>query len=784
MVESVNGPRPLTNGSKRNADAMMADHMNGEPPKKKLANGPSKMKFPKYREFLSWYNIPFDEKWTKREWPNKRITQAPRWCTVDLRDGNQALINPMNHDKKLRFLNHLLSLGFKDIEVGFPAASQTDFDFCRYIIDNSLLPDDVYIQVLTQCREPLIKRTIEALAGAKNVVVHFYNSTSELQRRVVFEKSREGIKALALEGAKLVKRMADEQLVPLGCNVRYEYSPESFTGTELDFALDVCNDIVKVLAPKPGDKAIINLPSTVEMSTPNVYADQIEWMCAHFEDREKVIVSCHPHNDRGCAVACAELAVLAGADRVEGCLFGNGERTGNVCLVTLAMNLFSQGIDPELDFSNIQESIDVAEYCNELKVHERHPWAGSLVYTAFSGSHQDAIKKGINKMKSSCETWEVPYLPIDPLHIGRTYEAVVRVNSQSGKGGIAYILEQDFGITLPKDAQMEFSPVIQEITDRTGVEITPAKIYETFTSHYIKQEAGYALLDFELSTKLVAVVELESYGIFGLPKLLQTELVVLCKPLKERQDCYQTFKDNFVGVKTPVDLLEYEVSGTAEVVINATMNFEGKRKAITGKGNGPIDAYLNALNTEYEGGFKLQSYVEQNLQGGAGSDAICFISISHKDGSPQFGVGINANTTCAALLAATVAANRAMSVKETAPTSVEALDSMCSISATIQRKGQKTSVLGTGVGPIAAFISGLRTYFEDARELEMHEYSQCVRGSVKEVKDREAVCAISCSIDGASTKKKRRYGIGVDANTSTASAKAVLSSLNLLVNAR
>lgn len=747
------------------------------------ANAKSQMAFAKYREFLDWYKIPFDDKWKERRWPTKRVTQAPRWVTVDLRDGNQALINPMNHDKKHRMFNHLVAIGFKEIEVGFPAASQTDFDFCRKIIDDKSIPDDVYIQVLTQCRESLIKRTIEAVAGAPNVILHIYNSTSELQRRVVFEKSRDGIKALACEGATLVKRMADEQLVPTGSNVKYEYSPESFTGTELDFALDVCDDVVKILAPKPEEKVIINLPSTVEMSTPNVYADQIEWMCAHFKDREKVVVSVHPHNDRGCAVACAELSVLAGADRVEGCLFGNGERTGNVCLVTLAMNLFSQGIDPELDFRNIQESIDVAEYCNELPVHPRHPWAGSLVYTAFSGSHQDAIKKGMSRMKEEGVKWEVPYLPIDPVHIGRDYEAVVRVNSQSGKGGIAFILEQDYGIALPKDAQIEFSTVIQQITDKSSAEITPAKIFDAFQNHYLHQEHGFQLLEFEVSTKLVALAELEKRGIIDLPKSLQVELVMLCKPLKDRADCHQMFRTNFVDVKSPIELLEYEVGAskfTADVTISATVKIDNKRKVVEGTGNGPIDAYLHALNSMYSEGFKLKSYEQHDIQHtGSEAEAICCISISYKENAiAAYGVGINANTTHASLIAITAAANRSISITEASNGEADTFESLCSISAHIQHKGQKKAILGSGNGPVAAFVNGIKTYVDEAKELRLLDYSQSARGVSKTGAHSEAVCSIAC---GLGDSKKKKYGVGLDVNTNTASAKAVLSSLSLLV---
>jgi len=747
------------------------------------ANGPSPMEFKKYQEFLAnpLYQILFDDKWKERSWPSKRIKQAPRWCSVDLRDGNQALANPMNHDKKLRFFRHLVEIGFKEIEVGFPAASQTDFDFCRYIIENNEVPDDVHVQVLCQCRESLLKRTVEALKGAKNVVLHIYNSTSELQRRVVFEKPRDGIKALAMEGARLVKKFADEDLVPNGTNVRYEYSPESFTGTELDFAIDICNDIVRVLSPGPKDeKVIINLPATVEMSPPNVYADQIEWMSAHFAERSKVILSLHPHNDRGCGIAAAELGQMAGADRVEGCLFGNGERTGNVCLVTLAINLFSQGVDPELDFRDIQKSIDVAEYCNELKVPERYPWSGSLVYTAFSGSHQDAIKKGMAKMEGdSAKFWEVPYLPIDPAHIGRGYEALVRVNSQSGKGGIAFLLENEYGIALPKDAQIEFSPIIQKITDTSGVEITPKSIYEAFCSHYVNQKDGYKLLDFEVSTKLVALEELEKKGITGLPKALQNELVTLCKPLKDRQDCYQTFKDYYMYVTAPLELISYETSGASVVTVNAEINNDGKRKSISGKGNGPIDAFLQALNTEFAGKLKLDHYGQHDIQGGSGADALCFISMTYAGGLAKYGVGIKPNTTEASLLAITAATNRAIASKDVEVEVHEAFESLCSIKAEVEHQGKVKAVLGTGNGPIAAFVSALKTNFEEAKDLQVLDYSQTVRGKSKDTvsKDSEAVCAIACSLNGT---KKKKYGVGLDVNTNMASAKALLSSLSLL----
>jgi len=757
-----------------------------EPPNRiKHANAPSKMPYQRYQNYQDWYEIPFDDKWKQRAWPSKRITQAPRWCSVDMRDGNQALINPMDHDKKLRFFNHLCAMGYKEIEVGFPAASQTDFDFCRYVVDNNLIPDDVHIQVLTQCRDQLIKRTIEAVKGAKNIILHIYNSTSELQRRVVFEKPREGIKALAVEGATLIKKLSDEELVPTGSNVRFEYSPESFTGTELDFAMDVCEAVIKVLAPMPEEQVIINLPATVEMASANVYADQIEWMHTHFENREKVILSLHPHNDRGSGIAAAELGVLAGADRVEGCLFGNGERTGNVCLVTLAMNLFTQGIDPEVDLSNIQESIDVAQYCNELQVPERWPWAGSLVYTAFSGSHQDAIKKGMTKMKApGAKYWEVPYLPVDPMDIGRSYEAIVRVNSQSGKGGIAFLLEEDYGIALPKEAQAEFSQVIQEITDRTKAEIAPADIYARFKEHYVEQSHGFQLVDLDVSTKLVAIEELEKKGITGLPKDLQSQVVKVCKPLVNRDECYDAFLDNFVNVKSPLELVSFEVSGDAEITTTATVNFRGGLKTVSAVGNGPIDAYVKALNSLSGSSLTLRSYEQHSLQHSSSSDAFCSIEITEDmpgspRGAPHFGVGIHANTTRASFNAVTVGFNSTLSSQTNGHAGpVEALESLCSISAQIRHEGKSTHILGTGTGPVAAFMNGIRTYVPVAKDLVLVDYSQSARSKSKMGDQSEAVCAIRCALGEG---KRKCYGIGLDVNTNTASGKAVLSSLSLLL---
>jgi len=586
--------------------------------RRKVGDVVPKMPFQKYRQFQNWYEIPFDSKWPKRTWPEKRITAAPRWCSVDLRDGNQALINPMDHDKKLRLFLHLLKLGYKEIEVGFPSASQTDFDFIRHIIEKDLIPDDVYIQVLTQARADLIRRTIEAMRGAKTVVLHIYNSTSELQRRVVFKKDREEIKKMAVEGTKLLKSLSESELK--GVNIRLEYSPESFTGTELDFALDVCEAVMDVWQPTPQNQIILNLPSTVEMATPNIYADQIEWMCAHVSRRDCVCISLHPHNDRGTGIAAAELALMAGADRVEGCLFGNGERTGNVCLMTLALNLFTQGIDPNVCYDDIAETIEIAEYCTELKVPERYPWAGELVYTAFSGSHQDAIKKGLEMCKPE-ERWEVPYLPIDPVDIGRKYEAIIRVNSQSGKGGIAYLLESEYGIALPKECQAEFAQVIQKITDSIAREIKPSEIFDAFMSTYIGTKEPLHLEDYEMS---------KSSG-----------------------------EDEEAGHK---------------VVVTARVSFRGEKRSFQGEGNGPVSAFVSGLNKTFFAPkgmhFTLsdyQSVARGKCKAHEGSDAVCTVRCQVMDGAegdhgaqgkPKFGVGLHGSTTTAVLRAVVSALNR------------------------------------------------------------------------------------------------------------------------------
>ncbi|HET8779005.1 MAG TPA: 2-isopropylmalate synthase, partial [Agromyces sp.] len=450
---------------------------------------PSAMPVHRYRPYHEQFQVELPD----RTWPSKRITAAPRWCAVDLRDGNQALIDPMSPERKRIMFDLLVRMGYKEIEVGFPSASQTDFDFVRSLIEEHAIPDDVTIQVLTQARDHLIERTYESIRGARQAIVHLYNSTSVLQREVVFRSDRQGIIDIALHGARKCREM---EASVAGTTVYYEYSPESYTGTELEYAVDVCNQVLEVFEPTPERKVIINLPATVEMATPNVYADSIEWMHRNLARRESVILSLHPHNDRGTGIAAAELGYLAGADRIEGCLFGNGERTGNVDLVTLGLNLFTQGIDPGIDFSDIGRIRETAEYCNQLPVPERHPYAGDLVFTAFSGSHQDAIKKGMAAMKqSNSGAWEVPYLPIDPQDVGRSYEAVVRINSQSGKGGIAYILHSEYGLDLPRKLQVAFSQKVQEQADSSGKEITPQQIWDLFEATYLAPRQPFAFIE-------------------------------------------------------------------------------------------------------------------------------------------------------------------------------------------------------------------------------------------------------------------------------------------------
>ena len=537
-----------------------------------------------------------------RKWPDRAITAAPVWCSVDLRDGNQALIDPMDVHRKRRLFELLVRMGFKEIEVGFPSASQPDFDFVRLLIEENLVPDDVTIQVLTQAREELIDRTFESVLGAKRVIMHLYNSTSTLQRKVVFGQERHGIVEIAVRGAEQIKQLAAAQP---GTDFVFEYSPESFTGTELDFAQEICEAVLEVWSPTPDHKAILNLPATVEMSTPNIYADQIEWCDRNFRMRDSFILSVHPHNDRGAAVAATELAMMAGAERVEGTLFGNGERTGNVDLVTLALNLFSQGVDPGLDLSNIDELRRVVEASNQLPVHPRHPYVGDLVYTAFSGSHQDAIKKGMEAIqKSKGDLWEVPYLPIDPHDVGRTYEAIIRVNSQSGKGGVAYIMRNDHHLDLPRRLQIEFMRVIQGITDATGKEISPAEIWAAFQATYLSPSPNLELVQHDTS--------------------------------------------------------DHAGNGAAAsgTLLQAVIRVEGAEHSITGRGNGPIAAFTDALAREC--GLKLQvvDYLEHAVGAGSDATAVAYVEATHGGGPAMWGVGMSPNILTASLKAVVSAANR------------------------------------------------------------------------------------------------------------------------------
>ncbi|HYC25593.1 MAG TPA: 2-isopropylmalate synthase [Roseiarcus sp.] len=526
-----------------------------------------------------------------RRWPSNVITKAPIWCSVDLRDGNQALIEPMGVDRKNRMFNLLVDMGFKEIEVAFPSASQTDFDFVRTIVEGRAIPDDVAIQVLTQCRPELIERTFEAVKGAKNVILHFYNSTSALQREVVFRTDRRGVTEIAVSAAKLIKTLAAK--AP-GTRFTFEYSPESFTGTELDFALEICEAVKDVIAPSRERKMILNLPATVEMATPNVHADQFEWFGRHISNRDSVLLSIHPHNDRGTAVAAAELALMAGADRVEGTLFGNGERTGNVDIVTMALNLFTQGVDPALDLRDVDAIKNVTEYCNQLPVHQRHPYVGELVYTAFSGSHQDAIKKGFEAQEQRNDpVFQVPYLPIDPKDVGRDYEAVIRINSQSGKGGIAYILRADHGLDLPRPLQIEFSRVAQLQMDRDGKELTGEDLWSLFTKTYLLRDA-------------------------------------------------------------PVELVSQQMFPTArgERTLSATLkSAEGVTTTIEGAGNGPIDAFVDALKRAYGVEFSFLDYHEHAVGRGANAAAACYVELQDSSGAIVHGVGIDANIVMASLKA-------------------------------------------------------------------------------------------------------------------------------------
>lgn len=572
---------------------------------------PSGMPIHKYRPYHEQIRVDLPD----RTWPNARIEKAPRWCAVDLRDGNQALIDPMSPERKRIMFELLVKMGYKEVEVGFPSASQTDFDFVRQLIDDGLIPDDVTIQVLTQSREHLIARTYEAIAGAKQAIVHLYNSTSILQRDVVFRTDKQGIIDIALEGARLCREF--EKRIP-ETKVFYEYSPESYTGTELEFAVDVCNQVLEVLEPTPDRKVIINLPATVEMATPNVYADSIEWMSRHLAHRENVILSLHPHNDRGTAIAAAELGYMAGADRIEGCLFGNGERTGNVDIVALGINMLTQGIDPQIDFSDIDHVKRTAEYCNQLPVPERSPWAGDLVFTAFSGSHQDAIKKGFEAMEARAAAegvsvdeieWAVPYLPIDPKDLGRSYEAVIRVNSQSGKGGVAYLLKTDHALDLPRKLQIEFSGVVQAKTDADGGEVSSEQIWDIFTDEY-----------------LPARVDEDKWGRFEL-----------------------------LATRTNSDM-------SGDVSLEVTLRDGEETVPATGHGNGPIAAFLSIL---HERGFEvsLYDYVEHTLSAGGDAQAAAYVELN-VDGDRLWGVGIDGDISTASLKAIVSCVNRAIRTRE------------------------------------------------------------------------------------------------------------------------
>jgi len=565
--------------------------------------------------------LPFDQQISvelpDRTWPTKHMTQAPRWCAVDLRDGNQALIDPMTPERKMRMFDLLVRMGYKEIEVGFPSASQTDFDFVRMLIDGGHIPDDVTIQVLTQAREHLIERTYDAVRGAKQAIVHLYNSTSVLQRRVVFGLDQDGIVDIALEGARLCRKL--EETIP-ETTIYYEYSPESYTGTELEYAVRICNEVVEAFDARPDHKVIINLPATVEMATPNVYADSIEWMSRHLIRRESIVLSLHPHNDRGTGVAAAELGYLAGADRIEGCLFGNGERTGNVCLVTLGLNLFSQGVDPQIDFSDIDEIRRTVEYCTQLPVHERHPYGGDLVFTAFSGSHQDAIKKGFDVMEkdvadsttaSSIDDllWAVPYLPIDPHDVGRSYEAVVRVNSQSGKGGVAYILKSEHQLDLPRRLQIEFSGVVQKRTECEGGEISPAALWSAFRDEYLPVNAANA-----------ASTNTEQWGRFSL--------------LSMRSDSAVDGADT----------------------ISVTLKDHGHEVTIEGSGNGPIAAFVSAISS-LGVDVRVLDYAEHALSAGGDATAAAYVECAVGE-RVLWGVGLDANIVIASLKAVVSAVNR------------------------------------------------------------------------------------------------------------------------------
>ena len=540
-----------------------------------------------------------------RQWPDKIITKAPIWCSVDLRDGNQALVTPMGIDEKLKFFHTLVDVGFKEIEVGFPSASETEYEILRTLIEGGHIPDDVTVQVLVQAREELIRKTFEAVRGAKNVIIHFYNSTSTLQRKVVFGKDMEGITEIAVQGARLIKQLTEEEGARSGMNIRYEYSPESFTGTEIDFSIAICEAVMAEMGATKEKPIIVNLPSTVEMCTPNTYADQIEYFCRNMKNREAAIISIHPHNDRGTGVASAELALMAGADRIEGTLFGNGERTGNLDIVTVALNMFTQGVEPELDFTNILAIKKIYEECTKMRVPERQPYAGELAFTAFSGSHQDAIRKGYEYMKNSgTEYWEVPYLPINPADLHREYEPVIRINSQSGKGGAAFVLQQAVGYNLPKEMHPEFGNIVKAAADAYGDELTSRQIVDLFKKEYIDLQGKYALVRHRF-----------------------TEL--------------------------------NEADGTIHSRFEGSITIDGVEKYITGVGNGPIDSFFQALAGVGVKGYKFVNYHEHAVSSGSDAQGICYIELKKANGDHIFGAGIHANINVAALKGIICAINRA-----------------------------------------------------------------------------------------------------------------------------
>jgi 2-isopropylmalate synthase len=546
---------------------------------------PDKMPFDRYSPYVP---IVLED----RTWPNTIIETAPIWCSVDLRDGNQALIDPMDPPRKLKMFQELVKMGFKEIEVGFPAASQPDFDFVRQLVEEDLIPDDVTIQVLVQCRDELIERTFDCVKGAPQAIMHFYNSINPLQREVVFGMDKDGIKEIAVNAAKLCKKLEESMEDTI---IRYEYSPESFTLTEPDYAIEVCEAVMDVIDPTPEDPIVLNLPATVECYSPNVYGDVIEWFCRTIRDRDSVVVSLHPHNDRGTAVAAAEFGVMAGADRVEGTLFGNGERTGNVDIINLAMNLFANGVDPELDITDIDSLRRNAEYCNRLPVHPRHPYVGDLVYTAFSGSHQDAIKKGFDALPDNYGRWAVPYLPIDPMHVGRSYEAVIRVNSQSGKGGVAYVMKEEHGFDLPRRLQIEFSKTIQHITEDSGTEITPESMWTAFQREYVPADPKLRLHSHELHTET-----------------------------KQR---------------------------LGHTTLHAQLESDGKMIDVQGEGDGPVEALVHALCKEFDSIFDVVDYSEHAIGSGADAQAVAYVESSGPDADLKWGLGVDSNITTASLRA-------------------------------------------------------------------------------------------------------------------------------------